>query len=86
MDIRQTDKQTNRQTDRHFDSMTDPAQRVESVKFIHWAQGFLSLCDPETDPLADTASYTYFFFFALHICIYNTHTLRPVDSTWPEAG
>ena len=28
MDIRQTD----RQTDRHGDSMTDPAQRAESVK------------------------------------------------------
>ena len=29
---RQTDKQTNRQTDGHVDSMTDPAQRAESVK------------------------------------------------------
>ena len=29
---RQTDKQTDRQTDGHGDSMTDPAQRAESVK------------------------------------------------------
>ena len=28
----QTDKQTNKQTIRHVDSMTDPAQRAESVK------------------------------------------------------
>ena len=27
-----TDKQTDRQTDGHGDSMTDPAQRAESVK------------------------------------------------------
>ena len=29
-----TDKQTNRQTDGHGDSMTDPAQRAESVKIL----------------------------------------------------
>ena len=28
----QTDRQTNKQTDGHGDSMTDPAQRAESVK------------------------------------------------------
>ena len=28
----QTDRQTNTQTDGHGDSMTDPAQRAESVK------------------------------------------------------
>ena len=28
----QTNQQTDRQTDRHVDSMTDPAQRAESVK------------------------------------------------------
>ena len=32
---RQTDKQTDRQTDGHGDSMTDPAQRAESVKILH---------------------------------------------------
>ena len=24
---------------------------------LYWAKVFLSLCDPETDPLAETASY-----------------------------
>ena len=30
----QTDRQTDRHTDGHADSMTDPAQRAESVKII----------------------------------------------------
>ena len=30
----QTDRQTDRQTDGHGDSMTDPAQRAESVKIL----------------------------------------------------
>ena len=30
----QTDRQTDTQTDGHGDSMTDPAQRAESVKII----------------------------------------------------
>ena len=48
MDIRQTD----RQTDRHVDSMTDPAQRAESVKSLkifmvdvsdHFVHGLIKL-------------------------------------------
>ena len=35
----QTDKQTNRQTSGHGDSMTDPAQRAESVKIVELAGG-----------------------------------------------
>ena len=30
----QTDKQTDKQTNAHGDSMTDPAQRAESVKSL----------------------------------------------------
>ena len=30
----QNDRQTDRQTDGHGDSMTDPAQRAESVKIV----------------------------------------------------
>ena len=30
----QTDNQTNKQTDRHVNSMTDPAQRAESLKIM----------------------------------------------------
>ena len=33
---KQTDRQTDRQTDGHGDSMTDPAQRAESVKILSW--------------------------------------------------
>ena len=32
MEITQTDRQTDRQTQRHVNSMTDTAQRTESVK------------------------------------------------------
>ena len=35
MDIRQTDRKTDKQTNRHVDSMTDPAQRADSVKIPH---------------------------------------------------
>ena len=51
----QTDKQTNRQTNGHGDSMTNPAQRAESVKTISvpkrkYQRGVspAGCCDPNT--------------------------------------
>ena len=35
-----------------------------NIKF--WTMGFVSSCDPETDPLADTASYSIYLFYLEH--------------------